>query len=366
MRVRTRRALCLAALLLAIPGATAAQAPVAAFSVGSGSGLPGATNIPVSVSLDSQDGAQVVALNFDLTFESSRVEVSTVEIGSAAASAGKVLSFSRPSAGRVRVIVFAINQTPIPDGAVAVVRFNVLPGASPGTFDLALAAVSASDSDGQGVEVDLSNGSFTVTAPPPVDTATHTATATRTPTRTPTITRTATRTRTPALTRTATRTRTPTATSSGDATATSPAASRTPTRTRTPGPTATAGPPSSTPDGAAPTSTPGLGPSPSGSPSLASPEMTATAVGWFPPEVETAAAATAIAMAEFDAAVLATVSALAAGEGEIPPGGGTSPLPTAGDGGWILLAGAAIVGMAALAGAGFLLWRRNRGRVDGA
>ena len=94
--------------------------------------------------------------------------------------------------------------------------------------------------------------------------------------------------------------------------------------------------------------------------------MTATAAGWFPPEVETAAAATAIAMAEFDAAVLATVAALAAGEGEIPPGGGgdTPPLPATGDGAWILLTGAAIVGMAALAGAGFLLWRRNRGRGD--
>lgn len=370
MRMRTCVALCLVALLLAGPGAAAAQTPVAAFSVGSGSGLPGATNIPVSVDLDSQDGAEVVALNFDLSFDSSRVEVATVEIGSAAASAGKTLSFSRPSANRVRVIVFAISQTPIPDGSVAVVRFNVLPGASPGIFDLSLSAVSASDPDGQAVDVDLSNGSFTVNAPPIVDTATFTATATRTATRTATATRMATLTRTAAFTRTPTRTRTPSNTPSGDATATSTSAPRTPTRTRTPGPTSTPAPPSNTPGAGAPTSTATQPPSPSTSPSPSpvAPKATATPVGMFPAEVETAAAATAMAMAEFEVAVLATVSALATAEGEVPSGGagGTSLLSASGDLVWMLLAAGAVLGLAALAGAGFLLWRRSRERGDGA
>lgn len=75
-----------------------------------------------------------------------------------------------------------------------------------------------------------------------------------------------------------------------------------------------------------------------------------------------------MAMAEFEAAVLATVTALATAEGEVPAGGadGTSFLSASGDLVWILLAAVAVLGVAALAGAGYLLWRRSRERGNGA
>ena len=105
---------------------------MASLSVGSGSGLPGATNISIPVSLASLGGAQVTGLNFDLSFNSSRLSVGSVTIGSAASSAGKSLSWSQPAANRIRVIIVGFNATAIPDGTVAVVSINVLGGARGG------------------------------------------------------------------------------------------------------------------------------------------------------------------------------------------------------------------------------------------
>jgi len=348
-------ALGLAILILVGPRAASAQGSgVAVFSVGNGSALPGAADITVPVSLDSQDGAQVVAVNFDLGFDSASLEVGSVTIGSAASSAGKSLSFSLPAANRVRVIILGFNQTAIEDGPIAVVHFNVLATAAPGTSTLALSSVTASDADGQAVADESSDGSFTVLAPPVVDTPTRTATASRTPTRTPTASRTVTLTRTRTPTRTPTRTRTPSSTPSGDATATS-AATRTPTRTRTPGPSATSAPPSNTPIATATGSlTLTTAPTPSGSPTQSAAAATATPIGTFPAEIETAAAATVIAMANLETAVVATVTALAPTP-QPPPAGGTSD-----DLWWILLGGGAILGVSVLAGAGYLLWRHGQ------
>ncbi len=66
-----------------------AQAPLATFSVDDGSGTPGQTGIAVAVRLTSSGGAQVASLQFDLTFDSSRLSVGGVDHRTAALERGK-------------------------------------------------------------------------------------------------------------------------------------------------------------------------------------------------------------------------------------------------------------------------------------
>ncbi len=87
----------LAALLLALPLGTAAATPKPVATAGSARGLRGGTNVPVSVSLKSVNGARVMALSFDLTYNSSRLSVASATLGEAAASAWKSISWSQPA-----------------------------------------------------------------------------------------------------------------------------------------------------------------------------------------------------------------------------------------------------------------------------
>lgn len=368
MRLLARMALSisLAALALAAGFPVGAQTPQAVLSVGSASGYPGQTGISVTVSLTSLGGAQVSAINFDLQFDDSRVSVVAATQGSAASAAGKSLTWNLSSAGRIRVMIFGFNTDVIGDGPVAVVTFNVLANATPGTFPLRLTNVAIADPGAGGIDPISSDGSFTVLAPPPTATPTATAappTPTATRTVTPTTGSTSTRTQTPtvSITRTPTRTATPggpTATSGPSATP-----SRTPTAgstlpwtssptvsftlTQPPGPTL---PPTASQTPLAPWETPPP-------PSLESP----TSAGSFPPALETAVAATATALGLLDQAVIATATALALEGSPSPPAqGGAVPF-----GGILLLLGVIALGALVVAGAiGLVLWRRRAGSPE--
>jgi len=162
LKARMLAAGALVALSLSLPLGTAAATPKAGVSAGSAMGLPGGTNVPVTVGLKSLNGAQVVALNFDLTYDSNRLSVGSVTLGAAASSAGKLISWSQPTANRIRVLIVGLNQDAIPDGAVAVVSFNVLASARRGATPLALTSVVASDPATQPIANKIVNGAFRV------------------------------------------------------------------------------------------------------------------------------------------------------------------------------------------------------------
>src|SRR3990172_6527123 len=193
--------LLLAVLFVASATSAAAQTPNANLSVDSGSGNPGDVNIPISVRLTSEGGAEVSIVNFDLNYDPGQLAVGSVTIGSEASAAGKTMTSSQPSAGKVRGIIYDLEPDPdvIGDGPLATISFNVSSGASPGSSDLTLTGVTVGDLAVQPVAHSESNGTFDVIQPP-TSTPTNTpvpgaATATRTPSRTPS--RTPTRTRTP-------------------------------------------------------------------------------------------------------------------------------------------------------------------------
>jgi hypothetical protein len=363
--------LWLAALLLPamlVPSAVpvAAGSPSALIDIGNGAGDPGATGMVVPVSLASLDGAQVASLQFEVAFDSKRLSVGNVTRGSAADAAGKSADWSIPSTGNVRVVIYG-GATVIEDGPVALISFSVLGNAAPGSSDLSLLNTLVSDPSAQPVAHGTDNGTFIVNAPP----ATNTPTSTYTPTPTRTPTRTPTQTLTPGPSLTPSKTHTP-----GGATAT-----RTPTITPTlPGGfTATI-----TPIGAVPPTPIGGGTaaSPSATPAeksaadlaataTAAVLQTAQAQGEIANSLEGAIRSTATALAELDAAVAGTATALA------PPPPPARP-PTVLDealgffnenGDLLLLAGVGIAATILVGALIFRVWRRkpptaNRAEID--
>lgn len=227
--------LLVAALGLA-PARAAAQGGSATLSAGSGSGQPG-QSVTIPISLTSQGGAQVAGVNFDLNFDEKRLSVSSVTAGSAATAAGKSVSSSEPSPGKLRVIVFGVNQNVIGSGTIVNITFSILGSAAPGTVNLTFSNTAATDPSGNSVPVNTQAGSVTVNAPPatatPPPTATSPPTATAPPTNTPAPTDTPRPTSTSAPGATATHTPTP-----GSGTGPQPTATHTPAPS---GPTATPG-----------------------------------------------------------------------------------------------------------------------------
>lgn len=307
MRTLTVRLLIAICLLGAWTAPAQAQTPTAVISASNGSGLPGATGVDITVDLTNTNGSEVAGINFDLTFDSARISLASGSCSpggfavllNPTVDASKDVSCSSPSAGTLRVIIFGLNSTLIADGNLVTVTFNVSGGASPGTFALGLTNVAVTDGSGQPVAHSENNGTFEVLAPTP--TPSNTPTATNTP-----IPPTATNTSVPPTagpSATPSRTHTPTKTNTVGP---SPTASRTPTLgpSSTPSRTPTA---SSTPTASATGTT-------SGTPGTAEAEATLQA-GTSEPKgeatLEDPAAATGTAIAEFDAAVAQTATALA-------------------------------------------------------
>ena len=348
MRRGAPTACLIAVLLLASVSSAAAQTPLAVLTASNGSGDPGENGINVSVSLSSQGGAEVSIVNFDLNFDSNRLSVASITIGSAASNAGKAFIPSQPSPGVVRVIIWDPELDPeiIANGTLANVSFNVLGGAASGPSDLILTGVTVGDLDVQAVPHSVNNGTFTVIASP-TDTPVPSNTPTPSNTLTPTITQvppTPTYSATPGPSPTASLTPTPSNTSPPTATNTpgpSPTASTNPSGTLTPSATTT-----STATGQATTTR--------------TPTSEGAGEGL---ELKGAAAATGTALSEFEGAVAETSTALAEEVAARP----TDQIVATGPSSGLLQRSELIVAAGLLpltivlgGGAAYLIWRRQQ------
>lgn len=138
----------------------------ATLSIGSGSGMPGDTNILIPTNLTSSGGEEVSGFGFDLTFDISRLSFKGVSLGPKATEAGKSLSSSQPSPDSVRVMVIGFNQTVIGDGVVLNFTFDILSSAPAGESALALSNLSITDPDGGLLPASGVNGGITVEGNP--------------------------------------------------------------------------------------------------------------------------------------------------------------------------------------------------------
>jgi hypothetical protein len=80
------------------------------------------------------DGKGAVALQFDLVFDPTLVEISTTTTSAATTGAGKQLSVRPVARGIARVVVYGANLDPLPSASLGSLRFRALRDASVALF----------------------------------------------------------------------------------------------------------------------------------------------------------------------------------------------------------------------------------------
>lgn len=159
VRLPAGAALLFTFLLALIPAGSAWAQTI---SVGSDSDLPGAAvTVPVSF---SPGGVGVSSLEFTLSGFSGLTYTSAT-IGGAAAAANKDILANMIAPGQLKVILFALNTTPIGSGVVANINFTIPAGAPPGVIAIKVGGIVASAPDASAVAVAGVNGSVLVLAP---------------------------------------------------------------------------------------------------------------------------------------------------------------------------------------------------------
>jgi len=107
-------------------------------------------SIPVTITTDGAD--QPASLQFDVTYDAANFAVLDVQVGDAAAQAGKSAVFSESGTGTLTVLVAGLNQTVISDGVIANVSLCPLIQTAD-TQALFLDAVVVSDPFGNPIDV---------------------------------------------------------------------------------------------------------------------------------------------------------------------------------------------------------------------
>ncbi|MFZ2356977.1 MAG: cohesin domain-containing protein, partial [Candidatus Omnitrophota bacterium] len=124
-----------------------AAAGTAHLTLGSAQGYPG-DNIPIPLNISSTPSGKVVSgLKVDLFYDAAALNVASVTIGQAATDAQKSLTYIQIAAGRLRIIVFGLNQDTIADGEVANINFKILSSSSLGEKTLRLDSCFVTDPD---------------------------------------------------------------------------------------------------------------------------------------------------------------------------------------------------------------------------
>ena len=118
--------------------------------------LSQATNGTITIAYNSL-GDQVAALQFDLGFDSSNLNL-TVVTGPAVRSSGKSLYFVPLGAGSSRVLVAGLNQNLIADGGILTLFVSVAPGAGAGPSTLQVTNALGADASGNPVPIPDTSG----------------------------------------------------------------------------------------------------------------------------------------------------------------------------------------------------------------
>ncbi len=161
---RPSRFLALMALAIMLCAAYSVTADELTLTIGSGTADMGA-NVTVPVELSS-GATQPASIFLDILFDPSKLEVVSVQEGTAATAAGKTASHGVPTPGQLKVVVGEVNGNAMADGAILRVRFRLLRGAHRGhTVTLAGANGSAAAPDAARIDVGFNDGAIEVTFP---------------------------------------------------------------------------------------------------------------------------------------------------------------------------------------------------------
>lgn len=125
--IRRRGAAAAAALAVLVASGVAAAAQVALVP-GQSMVMPGGTFTMIAMK-SSSPGDQVASLSMDLSYDAARFGPPSSCFLLGAAASSKTLATSQPVAGIARLGVLGINQSTIPDGALAICFFPALANA---------------------------------------------------------------------------------------------------------------------------------------------------------------------------------------------------------------------------------------------
>jgi len=134
----------------------------ATLTAGEISAAPGSQGVALPISLALDAGDEVASLQFDILFDGGTLALPLVVIGSAAQSAAKELSYFALGLDTVRVVIAGLNQTAIPEGAVAQALFNVDAAAPEELSVVTLGYVVLADPFGSEVDAEVVSGGIDV------------------------------------------------------------------------------------------------------------------------------------------------------------------------------------------------------------
>ncbi len=103
----------------------------ATIALGNATAFPGFGQATMPVTLSLEPGEDVAGVQWELLFDSTVLNLYDINAGPAATIAGKSVSFSILSPGKVHVLVTGFNAYVIPEGVLVTVSF-VVPSGAPG------------------------------------------------------------------------------------------------------------------------------------------------------------------------------------------------------------------------------------------
>ena len=124
----------------------------------------GSRSVPIPIELSADPGEEITAIQFDISYDSSKIDIVSITSGAAAQSAGKTINTSNVFAGSVRIVIFGINANISPGGLIANVRFDIDENLTPQVLPFCLTQKVASDAQGDEITLSAVNGSLTITA----------------------------------------------------------------------------------------------------------------------------------------------------------------------------------------------------------
>lgn len=151
-------------LICLVSGLHLTGVPIAGYGAGPTDSTPAPSGLTLgqavvnaqgSVSIDvllASGDQPVTAVQFDLQYQNQTMDLS-VSAGSAINSAGKDIATSNPQPALARILIVGLNRTPIPDGVIATLSFQVKAGASTGIYPIEAANGVGSDSNGGAVDL---------------------------------------------------------------------------------------------------------------------------------------------------------------------------------------------------------------------
>lgn len=130
-------------------------------TIGNGSGLSGTT---VLVPVQFQTDANVVALQFEVRFDTTRLSSGAATAGSALN--GHLVNSAETTPGSHRVVIYSLANARLTNGILVSIPFTIAPNATSGTATLSVTNVILADASAAAVGlINLAAGGLSITAP---------------------------------------------------------------------------------------------------------------------------------------------------------------------------------------------------------